>query len=1320
MRKYLLLSTILLTFFAMAITPAFAFNFYGYTKDASGAALNATNITVQIWNFSDFSILSTNTTLSDASGWFNLTGIPPYSREYGYKPIITHYNGSNADYVGKSLPEFPLQEFQNLGEVDFFLQNGTTINLTVINITGDIIPFNYMLKDVSLGYPISEEFEDYPTSVQIHVPTNRNYSLMIFPNFSMPVSYEITNLSDYSNNHADIQLNATETFVFVSGYVKANDTDDANFTSFDIIPYIIEPGNAISEWSTLPYNMSSWRDEADTINQTSGFYNMTLFGTGDGLNTMLLFIAYNSSGDDENYLMYKNISLNSSSSDTELNATLYKAAGTADIEISLEDQGSSTNISAVALNFSIRNSSSGSSITGSTFIDLTLNYTAYGGMEFGWMLDTSQTDLGYFQIPLLEAAGIQKIEIFSSDYAPKKTDFNASELTSEPVVINLSSFDPGGIDEAIEDIGIYFIKNSVDCDVPNPNATNCYLSPSENISDFNPLGIVMGGAPLSFRMTKTSNNITVHYVNVDLLASGPPDVLFDGQANATQSGDTLEEAWRFGSQGPEIYDEVIIGVPYNTTFYAPGIRAYIGKLYDEDWNTLWDGSINDTSVLPSDFSDFNTTLFNNTTGMDCNTTDENLTSHLCYIDTTNGMIWFKIPHFSGVGPAIEGDQEGSPEVNINATNVTSANIGDAVKIYTNWTEESLTNYNMTCKLYIDGTLNSTENSTGSWCNFTHTTTSADYPIVPFIVTATDTYGNNTTGQSSTMNVSVNLSCGDTITSNLTLEGNLDCTSGTSGGIDIGANNVDVDCAGYYMIGDESSEAVAITISGYDNITVTGCNITFPYGLMIDGGVGLNISNNNITYNSSAGGTEYIGIYIENINTSTFSNNIINASGTVESYGFDIEGYCLNNVISSNSIYNNPSAGIYYNSNANAVSNLSNNHIQNNTVGVWLATNNAILINNNFTNNTDYAINGTVTGTDWYVTGRSKLENNNVTMNGTISFSSGTLELVNSYITINGTLTENIGNLTSLNLNTTSVTNNTSTDFSFGESDINITLYLNDDVSTTLIVTGETPNSAPTGYNALKAVDIGVDTNTDGNLTWAYLRVNYSDAELTSANVNESSLRMYFYNETSSAWELESNQGLNTTYNYVWANVTHFSLFGLFGTEPETAAEEDTPPSGTSPSAGELDWIITYYVTDENFGEGYTKELSVKHRLRVKVDGEGHYVGLVGITDEKATINVTSDPQQREFSIGDEAKFEVTGDNYYDIHIKLNGIRNNKANITVTQLHEEITAEEQPKEPEVEEETTTEPIPENYNIWVIVVVIVIVVIAMVVYLLKGRR
>lgn len=106
---------------------------------------------------------------------------------------------------------------------------------------------------------------------------------------------------------------------------------------------------------------------------------------------------------------------------------------------------------------------------------------------------------------------------------------------------------------------------------------------------------------------------------------------------------------------------------------------------------------------------------------------------------------------------------------------------------------------------------------------------------------------------------------------------------------------------------------------------------------------------------------------------------------------------------------------------------------------------------------------------------------------------------------------------------------------------------------------------------------------------------------------------------------------------------------------------------------------TYSSSQNELTTGSQKTMRENWKISFKVGGESHTfeVDEIGLTTVKITI--TSDPQEATLSIGEEKKFDVTGDGYYDVSVKLDSIDNSntqypKADFTITTIHEEIAQE----------------------------------------------
>jgi hypothetical protein len=171
------------------------------------------------------------------------------------------------------------------------------------------------------------------------------------------------------------------------------------------------------------------------------------------------------------------------------------------------------------------------------------------------------------------------------------------------------------------------------------------------------------------------------------------------------------------------------------------------------------------------------------------------------------------------------------------------------------------------------------------------------------------------------------------------------------------------------------------------------------------------------------------------------------------------------------------------------------------------------------------------------------------------------------------------------------------------------------------------------------------------------------------------------------------EGTASGLDYTW----HVGCYDYAGNFNESSTRtiivkesSSSESSGSDSSSDDTEyWTSTYSSSNEiNTEKGYTKELIAKTRVKINVSNSNHYVGLVSLTTTTATINVSSTPQQKIFNIGDENKFEITGDDYYDLLVKLNNITSNKANISM-----KIISEKMPEDIQLLE---TNPLLEDNN------------------------
>ncbi|MGK0209499.1 MAG: parallel beta-helix repeat protein [Patescibacteria group bacterium] len=305
-------------------------------------------------------------------------------------------------------------------------------------------------------------------------------------------------------------------------------------------------------------------------------------------------------------------------------------------------------------------------------------------------------------------------------------------------------------------------------------------------------------------------------------------------------------------------------------------------------------------------------------------------------------------------------------------------------------------------------------------------------------------------------------------------------------------------------------------------------------------------NNILRYNNISG--YYYGLYLKSLDGFTSNGNKIfnNLYGTY----LDRAGE-TDDLISfiNTKIYNNDH-GMYALGGSNIK--ILNTDFTNNSgdlefTGLYASADSRINITNgNFIDNGEW-----VGEVYWTINESVQCINNNITIRtegvGINITGQGSLETINCTIFIDGNAGIVLDRFTS-DLQQEQIITNTAQEFEIPKANVNLTLFLSSGGSSTINVETSTVTSTGTtsALSPFKGVNIEVDANTSSSLTWAIIKIFYNESEVAAANIEESTLKLYYYNETSSDWELEPIQGVETTLNYIWANVSHFSLFGSFG------------------------------------------------------------------------------------------------------------------------------------------------------------------------------
>ncbi len=96
-----------------------------------------------------------------------------------------------------------------------------------------------------------------------------------------------------------------------------------------------------------------------------------------------------------------------------------------------------------------------------------------------------------------------------------------------------------------------------------------------------------------------------------------------------------------------------------------------------------------------------------------------------------------------------------------------------------------------------------------------------------------------------------------------------------------------------------------------------------------------------------------------------------------------------------------------------------------------------------------------------------------------------------------------------------------------------------------------------GKKMVSNVNISID-GINEKLESGVIKLYYTDEYLAENNINEDSLKIYYYDGN---WE-ELNSSVNKEENYVYANAEHFSVYGILG-----EVRSENPPSNSGGSGG---------------------------------------------------------------------------------------------------------------------------------------------------------
>lgn len=364
--------------------------------------------------------------------------------------------------------------------------------------------------------------------------------------------------------------------------------------------------------------------------------------------------------------------------------------------------------------------------------------------------------------------------------------------------------------------------------------------------------------------------------------------------------------------------------------------------------------------------------------------------------------------------------------------------------------------------------------------------------------------------------------------------------------------------------------------------------------------GINVATGNdfikVMHNTINAGHSTRGIiYNQNNDGYVYNNTLIDVTGI---------GIYMNNADSSlvedNTITRAATRGIYLDTNADST-NITGNTITNTSIGIRLESSDLALVNlnvidgataegiyvNGTSNNNDFEYNN-ITGANQGIEVFSNAEYNTFTNNRIVDTTTYGIRINQGD---NNTFTD----MYILNSGTEDIYSDDTADLALDNVFNDLLL---DDTEVSFTYRGEiemsyatSPASDPVDYtNVGEYVDLENNTNA-----WVFLNISYNPA----IPVYETNLKMLRYNGT--VWSNATNMGVNTAQNYVYANITEFSIFAPM--ELNTSSEipvttvaqivgntyNDSNKTGWCTGVDEnnatINFYYIFYKNDANFANG---------------------------------------------------------------------------------------------------------------------------------------
>lgn len=486
----------------------------------------------------------------------------------------------------------------------------------------------------------------------------------------------------------------------------------------------------------------------------------------------------------------------------------------------------------------------------------------------------------------------------------------------------------------------------------------------------------------------------------------------------------------------------------------------------------------------------------------------------------------------------------------------------------------------------------------------------------------------------------------------------------------------------------SLSAVDFNLSLSDNVNISTCWFTLDNGA----------NNYTMTINSSLTGANYTnssileGNYLVNFycnDTSNLINGTVNSNFTIDTTVpvFNIispsSGAYLNNRlvrinVSITEIYINSTNITIYNATwsvKNSSINLSSNfNISLNTVSDGLYYLN--LTSSDYSGNINQTSSGfTVDTTNPLILNGTGNQNDSAVINNSFfSFNINVTEINPKNITYNLYNSSGLYNSTTYMMADAN-SNNTMTwrrlpneNYTYNATIFDLAGNSNSTISFRINISDTT---APT-VTLQNPIDGASSTTSDYNFTF-----NVSDdSDVFCSLVIEGNITNVLYNINTSSTNGMYNSSFSVA-SHTWS--VNCSDYGGNTMNSSTRSFTVTsPPSTIITSDGSLantigKWLVTYTVSTADFKQGYVKELAQNNRVKLIVSNTDKYIGVITLMNNSVVLEISNNSELAIVKTGEQKKFDLNNDGYYDVSVKLESIAASKAKLTMKSIYEKIVA-----------------------------------------------